>query len=218
MVPENRNDTQLTLLTAISAFGDSIRPLFISKLKTFGKALLAGQKLSERHDYAIRSAPRTLIAEVLFIDWLHTIFLPRISELQRKFDYDGPSILIVDGYSTYATPRVIALCGPRHVITIRLVAHSSHRAQPIYLCVFGLFKIFDRKERQNKGMKGETRKIYRALQAFYKSMIIPMVLWSFERAGFRLNSDNLLSPLIIDLTPEQNRLDVPEHPFDDTFV
>jgi hypothetical protein len=34
-------------------------------------------------------------------------------------------------------------------------------------------------------MKGETRKIYRALLAFYKSTIILMVRWSFERAGFR---------------------------------
>jgi hypothetical protein len=86
------------------------------------------------------------------------------------------------------------------------------------LCVFGLFKIFYRKERQSKGMKGETRSIYRALLAFYKSTIIPMVRWSFERAGFRLNSDNLLRHLTVDPTPVLDRLDVPELPFDETFV
>jgi hypothetical protein len=67
-------------------------------------------------------------------------------------------------------------------------------------------------------MKGETRKIDRVLLAFDKSMIIPMVRWSFERAGSRLNSDNLLSPLTVDPTPVLDRLDVPELPFDDTFV
>jgi hypothetical protein len=45
-----------------------------------------------------------------------------------------------------------------------------------------------------------------------------MVRWSFERAGFRLNSDNLLSPLTVDSTPVLDRLDVPELPFDDAFV
>jgi hypothetical protein len=40
-IPEVRNDAQLTLLTAIFAFRDSTRPLFISKLKTFEKMLLA---------------------------------------------------------------------------------------------------------------------------------------------------------------------------------
>jgi hypothetical protein len=95
---------------------------------------------------------------------------------------------------------------------IRLVA------QPLDLCVFGLFKVFFRKERQSKGMKGETRKIYRVLLAFYKSTIIPMVRWSFERAGFRLNSGNLLSPLTVDPAPVLDRLDMPELPFDDAFV
>jgi hypothetical protein len=101
---------------------------------------------------------------------------------------------------------------------IRLVAHSSHLAQPLDLCIFGLFEIFCRKERQNKGMKGETRKIYRVLQAFYKSTIIPMVRWSFELAGFHSNSDHLLSLLTVDPTSVLDRLDVPELPFDDSFV
>jgi hypothetical protein len=98
------------------------------------------------------------------------------------------------------------------------VAHSSHLAQPLDLCVFGLFKIFYRKERQSKGMKGETRKIYRALLAFYKSMIIPMVRWSFERAGFHLNSDTLLNHLTVDSTPVLNPLDLPELPFDHALL
>jgi hypothetical protein len=67
-------------------------------------------------------------------------------------------------------------------------------------------------------MKGKTRKIHRALLAFYKSTIIPMLRWSFERAGFRLNSDNLLSPLTVDPTPVIDRLDVLELSFDGAFV
>jgi hypothetical protein len=218
MIPEERDEAQLTLLTAISAFGDSTCPLSISKLKTFEKVLLAAKILYEGHDCAIRSAPRTFITEVLFIDWLDTIFLPRISELLRKFDYDGPSILSVEGHSTHVTPRVVVLCGARNVITITIVVHSSHLAQPLDLFVFGSFKIFYREERQSKGMKRENRKIYRALLAFYKSTIIPMARWSFKRAGFRLNSDNLLSPLTVDPTPVLDQLDMPELPFDDAFI
>jgi hypothetical protein len=71
--------------------------------------------------------------------------------------------------------------------------------------------------RQSKGTQGETRRIYRAWLAFYKSTIIPMVRWSFERPGLHLNSDNLLSPLTVDPTPVLDRLDVPELPFDDAF-
>jgi hypothetical protein len=95
MVPEERDEAQLILLTAIPAFGDSTCPFFISKLETLKKALLAAQKLYEDHDYASWSALQTFLTELLFIDWLDTIFLPRISELRRKFDYDGRSSLNV---------------------------------------------------------------------------------------------------------------------------
>jgi hypothetical protein len=39
-IPEIRDDAQFTLLAAISAFGDSIYPYFISKNKKFEKQLL----------------------------------------------------------------------------------------------------------------------------------------------------------------------------------
>jgi hypothetical protein len=74
MVPKERDDAQLTLLTVISAFGDSTCPLFISKLKTFEKAPLAAQKLSEGHDYAIQSASRMFITEVLSLSGLTQFF------------------------------------------------------------------------------------------------------------------------------------------------
>jgi hypothetical protein len=67
-------------------------------------------------------------------------------------------------------------------------------------------------------MKGEIRKIYRVLLAFYKSTVIPMIWWSFERAGFRLNSDSLLSPLTVDPTLVLDRVDVLGLPFDGAFV
>jgi hypothetical protein len=75
-VPEIRDDSELTLLTAISAFGDSIPPLFISKNKTFEKTALVARQLFEGHDYTMRTAPKTCITEVLFIDWHETVFLP----------------------------------------------------------------------------------------------------------------------------------------------
>jgi hypothetical protein len=71
---EARNDMQLILLTALSAFGDSTYTLFISRFKIFENALLAAQKLYEGHDYTIRSAPQAFTTEVLFIDWLKTNF------------------------------------------------------------------------------------------------------------------------------------------------
>jgi hypothetical protein len=45
-----------------------------------------------------------------------------------------------------------------------------------------------------------------------------MVRWSLKRAGFRMNRDNLLDPLTVDASPALELLDIPELPFDNTFV
>jgi hypothetical protein len=42
-VPEEKDDAQLTLITAISAFGDSTIPMLISKNKTVDKVSLTVQ-------------------------------------------------------------------------------------------------------------------------------------------------------------------------------
>jgi hypothetical protein len=78
------------------------------------------------------------------------------------------------------------------------------------LCVFGILKILYKKENKVKGMKGETLKMYRAITAFYKATIIPMVRWSFIRAGFFLNPDDLFGPLTVNPARVIDRIALPE--------
>jgi hypothetical protein len=140
-LPEIRDDAQLTLLTAISAFGDSTYPDSISKNKTFDKTALEAQQLFEGHDYTIRTSPKTFITETLFIDWIEMVFLVRINYFRQKFAYEGPVILLVDGRSTHVTPRLIPFCGANPIILLQVVPHSSHISQSPDLCGFGIFKI-----------------------------------------------------------------------------
>jgi hypothetical protein len=46
---------------------------------------------------------------------------------------------------------------------MKFVQHSSYFAHPLDLCFFRSFKKIYQKEKQTKGVKGATRKIYRAL-------------------------------------------------------
>jgi hypothetical protein len=67
-------------------------------------------------------------------------------------------------------------------------------------------------------MKGETWKIYMSLLSFYKSTIIPMIRWSFVRAGFFLKPENLLSSVGVNGTRILERIEVPELPVDEAFM
>jgi hypothetical protein len=105
--------------------------------------------------YLMRTADKTFITEVLFIDWLQTQFIQKNYQLCQKANYDGPIILPLDGYPSHVTLRVLAYVG-RQKIIIQLVPHSSHITQPLDLCVFSLFKMFYKREQKTKKMKGET--------------------------------------------------------------
>jgi hypothetical protein len=59
-------------------------------------------------------------------------------------------------------------------------------------------------------MKGETRKVYRALLSFDKSTIVSVIRWSFVHAGFFLRPENLLGPVGVNGTMVLERIEAPE--------
>jgi hypothetical protein len=127
-------------------------------------------------------------------------------------------VLMLDGHAAHVIPRVIANAGSQGLSPIRLVPHSSHIAQRLDLCVFGLFKTIYYKKRKSKAMKGEAKKMYCALLAFYKATIIAMVRWSFERAGFLLDLEKIR--FLVRIVPSKilDRIGVPDFEIDDSFI
>jgi hypothetical protein len=105
--------------------------------------------------------------------------------------------LICDDHAAHVIPRVVAYTGSQGLSFVQFVSHFSHNEQPLDLCACGLFKAIYDKERKSKAMKGDTRKMYCALLAFYKAAIIPLVRWNFKRAGFLLDIENLRNPVQI---------------------
>jgi hypothetical protein len=69
-IAEERNHDRLRVPTAISAFGDLIPFLFLTRNKTFEQSLFEREQPYHGHDHSIRNAENTFITEVLFPDWL----------------------------------------------------------------------------------------------------------------------------------------------------
>jgi hypothetical protein len=135
-IPKLREYTHLTLLTAISAFGDSIQRLLITKNKAFEKIRLEEQLLYHGHDDVIRTSAKTFMTEVLFVDWLQNLFLRRNEELRSKWNSQDPIVLRIDGHSTHIAPRVVAYARLQKILIIRLVPQSSEISRPLDLTVF----------------------------------------------------------------------------------
>jgi hypothetical protein len=146
------------------------------------------------------------------------VFLPKVSHLRERVKYQGKAALILDGYATHVTPRVIAYAGSRGLALIRPVPYSSHITSSLGLGVLGLLKTIHDNERKSKARKRETRKIYLALLAFDKATIIPMVGESFERAGFLLDLENIRNPVQIVPNRVLDGIGVPDFEIDESFI
>jgi hypothetical protein len=127
-------------------------------------------------------------------------------------------VLILDGHAIHVTPRAVAYARCQGLSLIRFVPHSPHVAQPLHFYVSGMLKTIYSKGRQSKAMKRETWKMYRALLAFYKATIILMVAWSFERAGFLLDLENIRNPVQIAPSRVLDRIGVSDFEIDDSFI
>jgi hypothetical protein len=88
--------------------------------------MLVAHKLYKGRDCTGRLAPKAFATEILFIDWLEAMVLPRNAEPRENFAYNGPMTLVIDEHSIHVRPRLIALCGSRKIILSKLVPHSSH--------------------------------------------------------------------------------------------
>jgi hypothetical protein len=60
----------------------------------------------------MRSAEKTFMTEVLFIDRLQTLFIPKNNQLGIKAHYDGLIVLLIDGHAGHITPCIVAHAVP----------------------------------------------------------------------------------------------------------
>jgi hypothetical protein len=123
-------------------------------------------------------------------------------------------MLFLDAHASQTTHRVLTCAGSQRILIIQLVVHSSLISQPLDLCVFGIFEGLDKRENKMKGMKGEALKMYRGMAAFYKATRILMVRWSFIRAGFGFNPNNMFAFLPVNPEIILERIVIPEIPIE----
>jgi hypothetical protein len=133
---------------------------------------LAELEMYEGHNYTLRTAPKIFRTKVLFIDWQQTVFLPWVATRRQRMHYDNSIVFLLDGQAAHVTPQVITYAGSERIVIVQLVAHLSHLTQPRDVCVFGIFKVFYRKENKIKLLKAQTLKIYHTIAAFHRPTIV----------------------------------------------
>ena len=120
----------------------------------------------------------------MFEYWLEHMFVPSTAHLNR------PLLLILDGYSSHISLKIVNLLKTNNIICLMLPAHSTHALQPVDIVLFNSVKndwikiIKNHLKEGNKTVRnsdfpGLMKKLFVDKAAFSSTRIVS----SFARAG-----------------------------------
>jgi hypothetical protein len=209
--PVSRTGKRLTLIACICADGSHLRPCLIIPRKTFENELFALGFAPDQLE--IYSQSKSFIDIDIFNDWFKDTFVPTVTERKQKYQYDGPTYLIMDNCSAHHGRIFDELCQQHNIVPIMLPPHSSNQLQPLDLSTFGATKKNIHSVNTSDKLNIQTKHIVRVLVGFLRAVVPPNVIMTFRNAGIsiELDPDSLQNPeseiprLICKVTPETAR-------------
>ena len=98
--PVTRKNYRTSFLACICADGEYLNPLIIIKRKTVDTKFV---KYSLFDKVLLDFSESGFINGEIFDHWLEKVFEPYLQQKIAKFNYSGPSILIIDGCTAHCT-------------------------------------------------------------------------------------------------------------------
>lgn len=180
--PVERKDDHTTFLACIAADGSYLKPLIVVKRTTIEARVL---RLSLFDKVMIEPDETGYINSEIFNEWIDNIFIPEVQERRKKFNYDGPAVLILDGCSSHYTEELFNACEINNIKLFFLPPHSSNQTQMLDLGMFHLHKQNVRKARLSEVDDDDALldKIQMLLDSFQRAATYSNVKSAFEAAG-----------------------------------
>ena len=136
--PVKRNGKRSTFLACIDGSGGYVKPLIITKRKTFDISII--EKGVTPDNVMLGYSQTGYITTALFNEWLDNCFLPFVKNKRQQLNYDGIGIILLDGFAAHITDHFFQVCDELNLQIFFLPSHSSHITQPLDLGIFGNHK------------------------------------------------------------------------------
>ena len=132
--PVDRKSNHTTFLACVTAAGQSLKPMIVTKRKTIEELLFLKQYDNSKLYLAYSN--KGYITSELFNEWAQNVFEPFIRSIRDEKCYSGPGLLILDGCSSHNTSYFKEICQRNNIIVKYLPPHSSNQLQPLDLSIF----------------------------------------------------------------------------------
>ena len=141
--PVKRIPNRTTFLGCITANGDFLRPLLITKRKTVDTSLILRGYTA--HKFQLAYSLKGYITKDIFNAWITEVLVPYITEMRDSCSYTGPGIILLDGCTCHQTAVLDQICTENNMMTIFFPSHTSNQLQP---CDLGMFSVHKTNIRQ----------------------------------------------------------------------
>ena len=103
--PVERKANRSTLIGCISACGEALKPLIVTKRKTIDYELI--QEGVDPTNVMLQYSPTGFITRDLFIKWIDNVFVPYVEQSRTVCSYKGIGILIMDNCTAHCSQDII---------------------------------------------------------------------------------------------------------------
>ena len=128
--PGNRE--WVSILEAISATGQKIRPMVIFKGKSLQTTWFSSKYVP---DWVYTTSQNGWTAREIGLEWLQRIYIP-----ETRPEHNGWRLLLLDGHGSHIDIEFMWLCRQARIWLLYLPAHTSHILQPLDLASFSVVK------------------------------------------------------------------------------
>ena len=177
-----RRITHITILTCVSAAGDSLMPLLIMKYSIQDSLWKTGLRQDE--DAMIRTRDPPYIDRNLFKEYIKKVIISYINYVRQTKEFESKEALIMmDSCSVHCDMGILKLFGKNNIIVFTFPSHTTNIFQALDLVLYGIFKKIKNENEDNDGENKLEKIIIKILNAHEKVATSFNIRSAFRRAG-----------------------------------
>lgn len=194
-----RAEKRATLIAAIAADGSALRPMVVIQRETVEKELLLrGYTVDKVY---LRRSDTGFVNTKLFLDWGREIFFPELKRRRFEQSYEGPIVLIFDGFGCHQSDAFLELAEENNVICKRIPPHTSDQLQPLDLGVFANQKRWQSNITVDADLNRQTKQIIKICDSYRMATTPKNVIGAFRKGGIVTWLDDSTLTLMVRVDP-----------------
>ena len=180
-VPITRTEKRATLIAAICADGSALRPMVIVPRDTIEQELLLLGYTTDKVQFG--RSEKGFVNTRLFNEWGRSTLVPEIESRRLRHGYDGPAVLIFDGFGCHLNSTFMELAENAGIICVQLPAHTSDQLQPCDLGIFANQKHWQSRVHVAANWSRQTKQLVRMIDSFRLATTPKNIVSAFRKSG-----------------------------------